>query len=601
MKTYLSVVAGLLCLLSYSQKHNPINEVSELSLIQKTSIYSYGSKPQSTQEQDVKSFLEREFNVELKSLFVQSSPVAHYYLFQQTFDERSVYGAEIKVTLNLKGDVKRIDNGTVDIPKNSELSFFSEVDLDLIKGDSPVRKVNKEEIVVYNNGLFKPALEVTVAYNNYNHIKYILNKDGKQLVKQNLNMHLQVEKDTSANMVIFQPDPMTKANIFWKNGDDYDINDMNEEFLNPLRDTAFINLTYDTNTNEFILENDRCIIAEFSPPTQPIETSATPFFEYSRSHYGFEEVNAYYHVTNTQNHLVSMGFDLVGYKIEVDANALNGQDNSMFSFGTNPPRLFFGEGGVDDAEDADVVVHEYGHAISHSANGSNNNTGTERRCLDEAIGDYYAASYSYSVNPYKWENIFSWDGHNQYWSGRDGDNPSNKVYPVSFTSGNIYSHTDLWVCPLMEIYFAIGKFKTDQLVTESLYGYFSNMTFTDAALLIVQADSAYNGGVNVPVIWRVFYDKGILPSNPVSIYENPEFSLMVLGTQSFANGRELTIVNKNDENLKVKVLDLNGRMVTELNSSIDTKLNGAEFDSGVYLLVIENEKGDVQTEKLIRY
>jgi hypothetical protein len=28
-------------------------------------------------------------------------------------------------------------------------------------------------------------------------------------------------------------------------------------------------------------------------------------------------------------------------------------------------RLAFGEGGVDDAEDVDVVLHEYGHAIQH--------------------------------------------------------------------------------------------------------------------------------------------------------------------------------------------------------------------------------------------
>jgi hypothetical protein len=34
---------------------------------------------------------------------------------------------------------------------------------------------------------------------------------------------------------------------------------------------------------------------------------------------------------------------------------------------------------------------------------------------------------------------------------------------------------------------------------------------------------------------------------------------------------------------------------------LDIKISGAEFDSGVYLLVIENEKGDTQTEKLIKF
>jgi len=600
MKFYLSLFILIQTLLSYSQKHSLTEEVNQISALRKSSIYSYNKNPQSTNLQDVKFFAERAFNLELKPVFNKSSPVAHYFLFQQTFQERPIYSAEIKITLGANGVVKRIDNSTVDIPQNLKLSFFSEIEPNLLKGNSPINSIDKEEIVIYQDDIFKPALKVIVKYKNYDHIKYVFDNLGNQLVKQNLNVHLQAEKDTLANMVIFQPDPMTKANIVWANGDDYDINDMNEVFLNPLRDTALINLIYDTNTNEFILENDRCKITEFSAPIQPVVTSSIPFFEYSRSHFGFEEVNAYFHITNTQNHLANMGFNLVDYKIEVDANALNGQDNSMFSFATNPPRLFFGEGGVDDAEDADVVIHEYYHAVSHSANGGTN-SGTERRCLDEAIGDYFGCSYSYEIDPYKWENVFTWDGHNQYWSGRRGDNPTNKTYPVSFSGGNIYSHTDLWVCALMEIYISVGRFDTDQLVTESLYGYFSNMTFTDAALLVVQADSAYNGGVNVPVIWKTFYDKGILPSNPVSIYENSDLSLMVLGTQSFANGRELTIVNKRSEMLNIKILDLNGKIIFAQEALLDIKISGAEFDSGVYLLVIENEKGDTQTEKLIKF
>ena len=97
MKLHLSLLTACFYLLSYSQKHNHISDVSEISFIQKTSIYSYSKNPQSTQEQDVEYFLEREFNVALKPLYVKSSPVAHYYLFQQTYEDRSIFGAEIKV------------------------------------------------------------------------------------------------------------------------------------------------------------------------------------------------------------------------------------------------------------------------------------------------------------------------------------------------------------------------------------------------------------------------------------------------------------------------------------------------------------------------
>ena len=58
-----------------------------------------------------------------------------------------------------------------------------------------------------------------------------------------------------------------------------------------------------------------------------------------------------YHITLWNQYLDSLGYDSVlNYAIHVDPQALNGQDQSMFNFGYTPPRLYFGEGGVDDAK-----------------------------------------------------------------------------------------------------------------------------------------------------------------------------------------------------------------------------------------------------------
>ena len=317
MKYSLSLLLICQALFSYSQKHSSTIDEYRIPLIQKTSIYSYANSPQTTQNEDVKAFIEREFNVEANLVYSKSSPVAHYYLFQQSFQDRPIYSAEIKITLDLKGNVKRIDNSSVDVPKNIKINFFNEINSNLLVGHGAVSNVEKEEIVVYQNGVFKPALKAVVSFANFDYVEYVFDENETQLIKRDLNIHLEIEKDTVANVVVFNPDPMTKANIFWTNGSDYDKNDQNEAFLNPLRDTLSIELTYDSNTNEFKLENERCVISEFSSPVNPVETSTTPFFEYSRSHYGFEEVNAYYHITHTQKHLVDMGFDLVDYKIEV--------------------------------------------------------------------------------------------------------------------------------------------------------------------------------------------------------------------------------------------------------------------------------------------
>jgi hypothetical protein len=51
------------------------------------------------------------------------------------------------------------------------------------------------------------------------------------------------------------------------------------------------------------------------------------------------------------------------FVIRVDPTAYQGQDQSRFSYSNSNPALFFGTGGVPDAEDADVVIHEYSHGI----------------------------------------------------------------------------------------------------------------------------------------------------------------------------------------------------------------------------------------------
>ncbi|TKI80276.1 peptidase M36, partial [Bacillus cereus] len=82
---------------------------------------------------------------------------------------------------------------------------------------------------------------------------------------------------------------------------------------------------------------------------------------YTRANDSFEDVMSYYHIDTLQRYIQSLGFKNINNRsIKVNVNGTTA-DNSFYSPTTKA--LTFGTGGVDDAEDAGIIAHEYGHSI----------------------------------------------------------------------------------------------------------------------------------------------------------------------------------------------------------------------------------------------
>src|SRR5205085_2708376 len=78
------------------------------------------------------------------------------------------------------------------------------------------------------------------------------------------------------------------------------------------------------------------------------------FFARSDSSGHFEETNAYYHIDRTQARIQALGFNDVNNRVQI-ANVNDGHaDNSFYS--SSDREINYGIGGVDDAEDAEVIV-----------------------------------------------------------------------------------------------------------------------------------------------------------------------------------------------------------------------------------------------------
>ena len=91
--------------------------------------------------------------------------------------------------------------------------------------------------------------------------------------------------------------------------------------------------------------------------------SPTNTFVYTGSDDEFEQVMAYYWVTQAQKYIQTLGFG--GDAASGQQAVASSPHQPVRRSTTRSPRATsrrsrFGKGGVDDAEDAEVIVHEYG-------------------------------------------------------------------------------------------------------------------------------------------------------------------------------------------------------------------------------------------------
>ncbi len=138
----------------------------------------------------------------------------------------------------------------------------------------------------------------------------------------------------------------------------------------------------------------------------------------TRSDSRFEALMVYFQINRSQAYVQSLGFsDSNPTANGIDDRAQRAiadafkRDNSFYSPATRA--IVYGSGGVDDAEDGDVILHEYGHALQDSASPSfGHSTGFQPGALAEGSSDYWAAAMSALVPHTSNEDdvcIFDWD------------------------------------------------------------------------------------------------------------------------------------------------------------------------------------------------
>jgi hypothetical protein len=248
--------------------------------------------------------------------------------------------------------------------------------------------------------------------------------------------------------------------------------------------------------------------------------SPTNTFSYTRHQDEFEQVMAYYWVTEAQKYIHSLGFGETRRPIDnrpqnVRINQL-GADNS---FATDHPKneLRFGKGGVDDAEDAEVILHEYGHAIHFSQNFAF--ASEEAGAISEGFGDYWAVTVSDVVSKSlgvpelePLPCVADWDS-TSYTSTvphclRRVD--LNLHYPADL-NGEVHHDGQIWSRALWDIRQGLGNVKADTIILQGSFD-FSGTTMTQLAnATVLAAQQLYPGQPSVVnTVRQAFIDRGIL-------------------------------------------------------------------------------------------
>jgi zinc metalloprotease ZmpB len=251
------------------------------------------------------------------------------------------------------------------------------------------------------------------------------------------------------------------------------------------------------------------VVSETGDPAR----SSTDTFSYHRNDDRFEQVMAYYWITEAQKYIQSLGFGTGKYppvNMQSQSVRINqlGYDNS---FATDHPKdeLRFGKGGVDDAEDAEVILHEYGHAIHFSQNFAF--ASEEADAISEGFGDYWAADVSNIVAPTPDPAcVADWDS-TSYTSTvphclRRVD--TNLHYPTDL-DGDVHDDGQIWSRALWDIRGALGHVKADTIILNGQFD-FAGTTMTALAKSTVAAAQSLYGNSAAKAVTAAFEARGIL-------------------------------------------------------------------------------------------
>ncbi len=235
-------------------------------------------------------------------------------------------------------------------------------------------------------------------------------------------------------------------------------------------------------------------------------------YMYKRHSDNFEQVMGYYALDTEQSYYQSLGFTDVNnesQKIQTDAMS---DDNSWYL--PSEDLIQTGTGGVDDAEDPEVVWHEDGHA-TQDAQVPGFGQSEQAGAIGEGFGDYMAVTMSQifgadtELTPttcvMDWDSTSYTQGPKHCLRTTDTD----KMYPKDL-DGEVHDDGEIWSHALWNMNVALGRDEATTIIIEAQFDYNPKIDMPSAAQVTVDTAKKLYGKKVAAKTKQAFQDRGIL-------------------------------------------------------------------------------------------
>jgi len=400
------------------------------------------------------------------------SAIGKHLVFDQQYRGVPVYGAQMSVHFNRNEEIIAVNNtyepgialDSVEPQLNSSQAKARAASL---LGSNPSSQTSARLVVFGVNDSFALAWRVEIPTDGPTWEVFIDAKDGRLL-----------------------SEPVDTNRYATGTGQVYRVNAIVATQNNSLRDnndaasavpaSAYMIVTLQGLAGNGFLDGD------FASSSGTKKRVADPgnLFMFDRSNDGFSETMGYYYLDYAQRYIQSLGFNNVNNRQQVFSVNRFKQDNSFYS--TSSKDLTFGLGGVDDAEDAEVILHEYGHSIQDNQVPGFGRT-LEAGAMGEGFGDYWAGSVSAQFSGgFQDLCLAEWDA-----TSYSNTNPpclrrldSTKHYPEDM-AGEVHDDGEIWSAALWQIRDSVGTEKADRLIITAHFLLTPSASFNQGANAIV--------------------------------------------------------------------------------------------------------------------